>query len=272
MGGSQEGKPLRAPLSIDVPWRLSDDTQLTLATCEAISAHGSPQPEAIARSFVSWFRTHRLNGLGASTLKALRDLSAGAHWALAGRKGDRAAGNGAAMRIAPLAFCLDSSEPDNRQLIRDVCRITHHNDEAYVGALAVVRAISAITRTSGNELLSWVAEDLPATGVRERLIQMAKLKEQSAIAEVGRTFGSSGYVVESVPLAIYGASFIDHIGFEQLLKDLIAVGGDTDTIASIAGQIVGTRLGYTGLPDLLNRLPEHELISSIAEQFASIVG
>lgn len=273
MGGSYEGKLLHAPLNEDGPWRLSDDTQLTLATCEAITAHGSPQPEAIAQSFVSWFQTHRLSGLGASTLKALRDLNAGAHWALAGRKGDRAAGNGAAMRIAPLAFCLDPQEPNDRQLVRDVCRITHHNDEAYVGALAVVRAIDAITRTSGNELLSWVVEELPKTAVRERLVQMTKLKEQAAIAEIGHTFGNSGYVVESVPLAIYRASFADRIGFEQLLKELIAVGGDTDTIASIAGQIVGTRLGYARLPEyLLNRLPEHELISSIAEQFASVVG
>jgi len=28
--------------------------------------------------------------------------------------------------------------------LRDICRITHHNDEAYVGALAVVRAIRLV--------------------------------------------------------------------------------------------------------------------------------
>jgi ADP-ribosylglycohydrolase len=41
------------------------------------------------------------------------------------------AGNGGAMRIAPLAFVLDSL--DKRVLIRDAVRITHANDEAYLG-------------------------------------------------------------------------------------------------------------------------------------------
>ena len=86
---------------------VSDDTQLTLATCEAIIERGRVDAEAIAARFVAWFRLGRLDGLGASTLKALRDLDSGAHWALAGAKGERSAGNGAAMRVAPLAFVLD---------------------------------------------------------------------------------------------------------------------------------------------------------------------
>src|SRR5262249_56987659 len=84
-------------------------------------------PAAIADHFAHWFRQGRVTGVGASTLKALRDLAAGAHWALAGRKGERGAGNGAAMRVAPLAFCLDPEEPEQRTALRDVCRVTHHN-------------------------------------------------------------------------------------------------------------------------------------------------
>jgi ADP-ribosylglycohydrolase len=41
------------------------------------------------------------------------------------------------MRIAPLAFVPSA----DRVVIRDAVRITHHNDEAYLGALAVVLAI-----------------------------------------------------------------------------------------------------------------------------------
>ncbi len=60
----------------------SDDTQLTLATCEAlIEADGVVRPEVLAALFLRWFRQRRLTGLGASTTKALRDLDVGAHWA-----------------------------------------------------------------------------------------------------------------------------------------------------------------------------------------------
>jgi ADP-ribosyl-[dinitrogen reductase] hydrolase len=86
---------------------ISDDTQLTLATCESISELGAVSPAAIAGRLAVWFKKGRIKGVGASTLKALQELSIGGHWALVGRKGEMGAGNGAAMRTAPLAFCID---------------------------------------------------------------------------------------------------------------------------------------------------------------------
>ena len=74
-----------------------------------------------------------MSGLGSSTLKPLRELQVGGHWALVGRSGEYAAGNGAAMRIAPLAF----KQQVDRQTLKDICSITHKNDEAYTGALAI---------------------------------------------------------------------------------------------------------------------------------------
>ena len=98
LGGPYEGHSPPITFRLPTQWILSDDTQLTLATCEALSQDGGVSPERIASRFVSWYQQGKLSGLGASTLKALRDLSLGAHWAVAGRKGDMAAGNGAAMR------------------------------------------------------------------------------------------------------------------------------------------------------------------------------
>lgn len=98
-GGVAHGRA-RPPAELEV----SDDTQLTLATCEAIVRAGAVVPESIASTFVTWFRRGDLRGLGATTMKALSDLDAGAHWALAGAKGERAAGNGAAMRIERCTF------------------------------------------------------------------------------------------------------------------------------------------------------------------------
>lgn len=56
------------------------------------------------------------------------------------------------------------------------------------------------------------------------------------------------------------------------MSELISVGGDTDTIASIAGQVAGTFLGEKGLPQhLLAQLQEFDLIISLANQFAKRV-
>lgn len=141
-------------------WRCTDDTQLTLATCEAIETTGGVTPASIASCMLSWFRAGRLTGLGSSTLGALRALQMGAHWALAGRRGEYAAGNGAAMRIAPVAFVLDLEDTEDRRTFRDVVRITHHSEEALAGALAFAGALQHAARTS-----SWSAKELVGAAI-----------------------------------------------------------------------------------------------------------
>jgi ADP-ribosyl-[dinitrogen reductase] hydrolase len=254
---------------------ISDDTQLTLATCEAIVETQLISPAHIAKKFVSYFQRGQLTGLGASTLKALRDLSAGAHWALAGNRGERAAGNGAAMRIAPLAFCLDSERPDSRTRIRDVCRITHHHEEAYVGALAVVVAIRLailLPQFPGRSLLTLTAASLPETAIKERVLVLAALDADTPIAEVAQRFGTSGYVVESVPLALYAAQQTKQHGLVSILEQIIAAGGDTDTNAAISGQIAGAWLGLDAVPQtLIQQLPDREAILATSRTFADWV-
>jgi ADP-ribosylglycohydrolase len=67
------------------------------------------------------------------------------------------------------------------------------------------------------------------------------------IGDVGTYFGASGYVVESVPLALYAARSIDRVAFDVLLRNVVEAGGDTDTIASMTGQIAGPWLGASGI-------------------------
>lgn len=265
------------PVKIDSQhhWTFSDDTQLTLATCEATSERKSVSAEAIANTFTKWFRQRKLTGLGASTHKALSELDLGGHWALVGRKGDMAAGNGAAMRIAPLAFCLDLTNNKDRILFRDVCRITHHSEEAYVGALAVAFAIQSAWHESwqsGNNLLEQISEHLPDSVTRDRLKEMSKLNEGTTVSEIAMTYGCSGYVAETVPLALFGVQQINKLGFQGVLESLITCGGDTDTIASIAGQVMGTLLGRGKLPaELIERLPNLTMLTKTANLFSETV-
>jgi ADP-ribosyl-[dinitrogen reductase] hydrolase len=247
---------------------LSDDTQLTLATCESIMSEGKVNPAAIAKTFRSWFMAKRLSALGSSTLKALRDLQFGAHWGLAGARGEMAAGNGGAMRIAPLAFILEARA--DRQLIRDVVSITHHNDEAYLGALAIVLAIqNSISYKSASDWLQKIADELPDSRVRDRLLATAIRADKDSLSALGDRFGSSGYVVETVPLALIAGWQAIERGIEPVIEEIVAIGGDTDTIASIAGQLAGAQLGASLLPrTMLEQLPEREWITDVAARFS----
>lgn len=249
--------------------RISDDTQLTLATCEAIVERGQVDPEAIAASFLRWFRAGRFTGLGASTLKALRDLDAGGHWALAGARGERAAGNGAAMRAAPLAFVLDPDDASDRRTLRDVCRITHHHDEAYAGALAVVVALRSACASAFDALLERAAAALPDCRVRDRLRELAALAANSSIDDVAARYGNSGYVVESVPLALFIARDAATIGFSGVLERALRAGGDVDTIASIACQIAAAVQGSSIEKNLLGRIEGVDAIVATARSFGA---
>lgn len=276
--GDAFGRPyegLQPPIVISEAgeWRLSDDTQLTLATCEAITiCGGSVDPAMIAGRFAGWHRARRISGMGSNTLKALTELVAGGHWALVGGKGERAASNGAAMRAAPLAFCLDPNDHVERRTIRDVSRITHHHEEACAGALAVVVAVRAAAGglwDGSNDLLRLVVESLPDTQTRDRLVALSEIEEETPLLEIARRFGCSGFVAESVPLALRGASRIRSLDFKNVLVELIACGGDTDTNASIAGQVAGALIGRRQLPEeMIARTPDSDAVEAVAIAFA----
>ncbi len=224
-------------------WMITDDTQLTLATIEAMIEDEKVQPETMANQFLKLYQQRKLRGIGASTLKALKELSFGGHWSLVGRKGEYAAGNGAAMRIAPIAFKENVSDTE----IRDICRITHHNDEAYIGAKCIVIAIRAIligNWKGDTNLIELIIEQIPDTRIKDRLIEIKDIDKLSTIGD----FGNNGYVVNSVPLAIAAANKVRTIGLENMFSQLIEIGGDTDTNCSMAGQIAGTLLGRKGIP------------------------
>jgi len=267
IGSPLEGRSGSLQPAIPPASEITDDTQLTLATCRAIIKAGSPDPETIARTFGEWFSQRRISGIGSSTLKALRDLMFGAHWALAGASGERSAGNGAAMRIAPLAFCVDPTSPVGRRTIRDVSSITHRNDDAFAGALAMAIAIA----TPGFDFIPAILAELPDTNTADRLRVLAS-DTTSSITDLGIRYGTSGYVADSVPLAVIAACRAGACGFLDAVFSVITCGGDTDTTGSMVGQIVGSKLGLSGIPQELRELPfGREPVIDIARDFADFV-
>jgi ADP-ribosyl-[dinitrogen reductase] hydrolase len=272
-GGPWEGRVGPSHFKVPSESKVSDDTQLTLATCESIIERGCVDPESLGSHFLEWFVQGRISGMGSSTLKAMRDLSAGVHWALAGSRGEYAAGSGAAMRIAPLAFLLDPSKAGDRTIIRDACRITHHNDEAYVGALAVVLAIRSVLAgiwSPEHSFLSAVVDSLPDSAVRDRIVEIIQL--QLSPSRVSSHFSASGHVVAAVPLALHYAQYIAEEPLSVVLARPISAGGDTDTIASLTGQLAGTVVRATGVPlELFSGVEGSEEIFQIARRFEQFV-
>jgi ADP-ribosylglycohydrolase len=72
-----------------------------------------------------------------------------------------------------------------------------------------------------------------------------------------------------VPLALYAARRIDRFPFDVVLCNVIEAGGDTDTIASMTGQIAGAWIGASSIPR--NLFPRANQIKRIVNEFAATV-
>ena len=274
IGASYEGAKHAVQITELTDLSITDDSQLTLATCKSIYDTKQLNPECVAEEFCNWFKANKITGIGASTLKAVKDLSAGSHWALAGRSGEYAAGNGAAMRIAPLALLLNPFSDEDRVLVKDICRITHNNDEAYIGALVIMMAIYLNmddTEYNSDKLFYDIVPSIPDSRVRDRLVEIDADKDLT-IEQCINNFGNSGYVVESVPLVIFLTLKLGMGNFLHQLHQIVRFGGDADTIASMYGQIVGARFGYEYiLNDKFQLIQDNREIHEIIENFIAFI-
>ncbi|OQP56818.1 hypothetical protein A3860_09545 [Niastella vici] len=157
------------------------------------------------------------------------------------------------MRIAPLAFFINPET--DRTLIRDVCNITHKNDEAYVGCLAILYSLHYIITDRwkwGISLGELLLPQLPDSAVRDNLLILADTS--MSIREAATLVGTSGHVIESVPFSIFAANKIRESNFEAILSEIILCGGDTDTNASLAAQIMGAFIGLSNFSSTITNV------------------
>jgi len=274
IGSKYEGKKIENDEFDLLAGDITDDTQLTLATCQSFTEHKKFNPEFIANKFASWHRKRSFRGLGSSTLKALNDLTAGQHWYLSGAVGERSAGNGSAIRSAPLAFILDPNIPEEKQLITEIAKITHKNDEAYLGALSVIHTLRYLINNNPDveKLFNYLYGILPDSRIRDKFGLYLKDLNGLNIVEASVKFGNSGYVVESVPFSIFSGIHGHQIGIIDMLSKIIKSGGDTDSNAAMASQIFGFLSGIDKIDQaLLNKINQYDFVLKVFEEFAENV-
>ncbi|TQS44874.1 ADP-ribosylglycohydrolase family protein [Cryptosporangium phraense] len=250
--------------------RVTDDTDQAVIVGSLFAAgDGSVDPPALASALLDWEDRMRSAGsldlLGPSTRRALAAISAGVPAEEAGRTGDT---NGAAMRIAPIGVGVPV-EPLDRLVdaVEDASRATHHTGIAIAGAAAVAAAVSAGVAGWG------MAESLDAAVAAARLgaerghyvagadvaarITWARDLVDSAgepLDAVAGLVGTGLATQESVPAALaVAALFPDSVW--DATRHAAALGGDTDTIAAMAGAVVGAHTGLGAVPPrILGRL------------------
>jgi ADP-ribosyl-[dinitrogen reductase] hydrolase len=229
----------------------TDDTKMMLCHARSILERKGVNVEDTARKFVAWFESGDWRGIGGSTYESIQRLRAGVHPQESGARGEMAAGNGAAMRIAPVGLvdCLDLEKL--RRDVREVSMITHANPEAVAGAQAVAFAVARAARgdLDPSSLIAETVDFIGPCAVSERLL-LAKdfLAKDMEPDEALARLGTSGYVVETVASAFF--CFLRTPGdFEETVSRAVEGGLDADTTGAVAGAVSGAFNGLEGIPE-----------------------
>ena len=240
----------------------SDDTEHTQMVGRALvlsAGEVEKFEQALSRQLKRWLITLPA-GIGLATLRACIKLLLGFG---PKRSGVFSAGNGPAMRTALIGVWAKSDE-QLEELASSCTRLTHTDPKAEEGALLVAKAARLSANGQHIEPIDFLRKEvgeIQGEELRECLQKAIEAlddeKDPLEFADsLGWTDGVSGYVNHSVPAALY--CWADSPSdFRRCVENAVLMGGDTDSVAAIAGAICGANVGSDNLPtDWLNSLAE----------------
>jgi ADP-ribosylglycohydrolase len=263
----------------------TDDTLLTLATIRAICRTRSVDGAEMAREFVRLWETREIVGAGSSTTEAVYNMMhRGMRWDKAGTPEGRA-GNGTAMRASPIGLWDHAHPEDIERDARTASVITHKDSRSIAGAITVATAVRMCLNSSEfspGEFLEDIAKTVRETSglfaeAIEDLIGWIPLDPAEALPliyasgepEMGpaRPGWVTPYVIPTVLCAFY--FFLrNRRNYTDAVVGAINAGGDTDTVAAIAGAISGALNGIGAIPrGLVGQLKDSAGIISLIERF-----
>jgi ADP-ribosylglycohydrolase len=196
--------------------RFTDDTVLTVAVAETLLNGGG---------YLTQFRNYFLRYPGAGYGGMFR------HWAHSTNPMPyNSFGNGSAMRVSPVAFAFGNIEGVRAEARRSA-EVTHNHPEGIKGAEATAVAVFlARRRESKNQIRSYIQSEFG--------YDLSKTPD-----EIRPNYVFDVTCQGTVPPAL--CCFLHSEDLEDAIRNAVSLGGDSDTLACIAGGVAGA---YYGVP------------------------
>ena len=208
--------------------KFTDDTVMTVAVAEALlKTMGKSDAEIkaeVAGSMRRWGRKYPNAGYGARFISWIFNDNMGPY---------NSYGNGSAMRVSSAGWLFDTLE-ETRRAARLTAEVTHDHPEGIKGAESVASAIFMARK------------GLTKAEIKDYITKEFGYDLSRTIDEIRPGYYHVESCQESVPEAI--TAFLEGEGFEDVIRTAVSLGGDTDTIACIAGSIAEA---YYGIPEAL---------------------
>jgi len=251
----------------------TDDSQLARELLQSYVECKKFEPSDYASRIAAIFTENRIVGQGFSTSQAAWRLEQGVPWEESGTP-PPSAGNGSAMRAGPIGLMFFDAPQQLIQATHDQSRITHQDKRCSAGAVAIAGAIALALQNESIEVRSFLFQlsewaqtiERSVASSLQRLIEWVSLPPDEAVDFISKVGVASGYsdgwegispfVMSSVLWSLY--SFLKTPDdYWETICTAIAVGGDVDTTAAMAGAISGAYLGIEAIPShLAHRLTD----------------
>ena len=227
--------------------RFTDDTVLTIAVADSIL-----NKKDFAQTIWDYGRRYADSGFGGRFRKWLEchDL-----------KPYGSFGNGSAMRVSPVGMAFNDIETVLK-VAKQSAEITHNHPEGIKGAQAIAAAI-------------FLARDGKSKDeIKKYLTSTFSYNFSFTLDEIRPTYEFDVTCQGSVPQAI--VAFLESSNYENAIRLAISIGGDSDTIACIAGAIATAY--YKDIPTeiidfVMDKLPSEfiEIINRFYEEYSGFV-
>lgn len=256
------------------PGTWSDDSSMTLATMDAIGrCKGKINTTDIMMNFIDWF----YNGcytpygscfdVGNTTKRAIQKYASGKYNIdTCGCNEVEDNGNGSLMRMLPLVFMEKVSDDD----IDSVSAITHaHPISKYACEVYVCFAKWLYAHASIEEAYEKTTSFMKMGLFNYRLGE--EFMEFLNIPNLKRNdIKSTGYVVDTLIAAVWCLMHTNN--YKDCVLTAVNLGGDTDTIAAVAGGLAGILYGIKGIPEeWIDSLPKKDEITEIMDRFFKVI-
>jgi ADP-ribosyl-[dinitrogen reductase] hydrolase len=257
--------------ALELPWiglapgSTTDDTAMARNLVRSLAARGEFDPDDLVARHLEWFRSGPPD-VGAFTRRVLSRVDRGedafdaARSVWEERGPEVSAGNGSVMYCAPLGLAYADRPEELVEVAPKLSALTHHDERCGTAVFAVTLTVAALTRGRSPE--GAVAAALAAVVDRDGGEELEYLVE---MAGVGRRIDGpdQGFCLFTAGVALQ--SLLGTGDFEIEVSRVVALGGDTDTNAAVAGALLGALVGEGGLPHAwLDRLQDRETIRAEA--------
>jgi len=224
------------------PGEFTDDTQMALLLAQSLIERGGLDEADVFDRFGRWAAANPPD-IGNQTRAVLgsglpSDRAAAEHFAHSGH----AAGNGSLMRTTPAAvFFAPQGRDATMDAARRISALTHGDPSAGEGC-AIFHELVRVALDGGDPLAA-VDKALAAVPAEHRGRWATVLAPDWTPDDAAESNGAVWPTLGQAVWALRGAT-----SFAEVMRRVIDLGGDTDTVAAVAGGLAGAVFGIAGIP------------------------